>query len=75
MEIQQAFTKADCLPNGQLLSVAILKITGLPPGAPQFLPNVIFWVYERHPDFFGSQKKQRDFLGYEKRTKGLFWVC
>ena len=23
----------------------------------------------------GREKKQRFFLGYEKRTKGLFWVC
>ena len=31
---------------------------------------------ERRRDFFGSQKKQRDFfLRCEKRTKGFFWVC
>ena len=35
----------------------------------KFWPKVIFWVYERRRDFFGSRKKQRNFLGLRK--KGL----
>ena len=50
----------------------------------RFWPKVIFWAYERCQDFFGSQKKQRDFfwvtkkglkdfLGMLKKV-GIFWV-
>ena len=34
-----------------------------------------FWVYERRWDFLGREKKQRDFFGCVKMTKGFFWVC
>ena len=40
----------------------------------KFWPKVIFWVYERRRDFFGSRKKTEGFLWVaKKRTKGLFW--
>ena len=39
----------------------------------KFGPKVIFWVYERCPDFFGSRKKQRDFLGYAKKRIDFYW--
>ena len=41
----------------------------------EILAKVIFWVYERRCDFFGSRKKTGIFLGCEKGTKGFFWVC
>ena len=25
--------------------------------------------------FWGREKKQRDFFGCNKRTRGIFWVC
>ena len=31
----------------------------------KFWPKVIFWVYERRRDFFGSQKE----------TEGIFWLA
>ena len=38
----------------------------------KFWPKVIFWVYERRRDFFGSQKETEGiFLACEKRTKGF----
>ena len=43
----------------------------------KFWPKMIFWVYERRRDFFGSRKKTlKGFLGgCEKRTKGFLGVC
>ena len=49
----------------------------------KFWPKVIFWVYERCRDVFGSQKKTegfwgvakkglRDFLGYAKKGSDFF---
>ena len=71
METQQAFTKADCLPNGQLLSVAILKITGLPPRGPA---HNFFVMRGGLTDFFGSTIFAKcDFLGH-KKNRGIFWV-
>ena len=36
----------------------------------KFWPKVIFWVDERHQDFLGREKKNRGiFLGCEKVTK------
>ena len=32
----------------------------------KFWPKVIFWVYERHWDFFGSQRKTEGFFGVAK---------
>ena len=42
-----------------------------------FWSRVIFGggVCEKRWDFLRSRKKQSDFLGCEKRTKGFFWVC
>ena len=47
----------------------------------------LFWMYERHQDFFlGGKRKQtegfswvlkkglRDFLGYAKNSSNFFWV-
>ena len=35
-----------------------------------------FWVYERRRDFLGREKKNRGiFGGCDKRTKGFLWVC
>ena len=33
----------------------------------KFWPKVIFWVYERR-----KKKKPRDFLGLQKKDKGIF---
>ena len=42
----------------------------------KFWPKVIFLVHEIRRDFFWvTEKKQRDFLGCKKRTKGFFAVC
>ena len=42
----------------------------------EILTKSVLFGSERGRIFFGSQKKrQRDFLGSEKRTKGFFWVC
>ena len=38
----------------------------------KFLPKVIFWVYERRRDFFGSGKKQ-GFLWVVKKGLRDFW--
>ena len=49
----------------------------------KFWAKVIFWVYERRRDFFGSRKKDRgifgvakkglrDFLGYARKSSNFF---
>ena len=40
----------------------------------KFWPKVIFWVYERHQDFFGSRRKiRRDFFWHAKKELRNFF--
>ena len=41
----------------------------------EFWPKVIFWVYERRQDIFGSRKKTEEFFWVAKKVKGFFGVC
>ena len=42
----------------------------------KFWPKVIFWVYERRQDIFGSRKKTEEFFLGCKKSKGIFFgVC